>query len=345
MLDPLPHCPTRAQRVVGRRHLLLTAAACAASSVAASAAVPDAATILVAGPRQGATAAWADLIVPALAQALPPGTRLEREIVGGADGVTAANQFEARTPAPDGETVLLLPGIAALAWLVGEPRARFDAAQWVTAMASTTPAVLASRLPLARLTRGQVVRVAGSPSSPALAALLTLELMGALPQAVPARTGYADTDAVLLHGRNVVSQAHAAVQAGFAPVLALREHEPGVPSGYDPDFPELPISSERLAPELRGPLMAALSAAVAAARLDTALVLPPLTSAGMVALWRRACAEAAGAPATQSAAARLGIHAETEAVAVASTAPLAVNAAVLLELRHWLARRFGWRAS
>ncbi|MBV9748398.1 MAG: hypothetical protein JO157_06270, partial [Acetobacteraceae bacterium] len=124
-----------------------------AASGTARAAAPDAATLLVAGPAQGATAAWADLIVPALAHALPPGTRLGRESIGGADGVTAANQFEALT-ASDGEAVLLLPGAAALAWLVGDPRARFNAAQWVTALAGTTPAVLASRLPLARIAAG-----------------------------------------------------------------------------------------------------------------------------------------------------------------------------------------------
>ncbi len=311
----------------------------------ARAAVPDAATLLIAGPAQGATAMWADLILPALVRALPPGTRLGRESVGGADGVTAANQFEALT-ASDGEAVLLLPGAAALAWLVGDPRARFNAAQWVTALASTTPAVLASRLPLARIAPGQVVRVAGSPGGPALPALLTLELIGALPQAVPDRSDYADADAVLLHGRDVGRQLNEAARAGFVPVLVFRERDADGQPGRDPDFPELPTSGERLTPRTRQPLFAALKAAIAATRLDTALVLPPLTSASMVALWRRACAQAATAPATQAAAARLGIHTEAEAAAVASMAPLAaVDAAVLLDLREWLAQRFGWHPS
>lgn len=344
MPDPLPHSPGLEVPPRSRRHLLLTAAALAVGQTA-RAAVPDAATLLIAGPAQGATAAWADLILPALAHALPPGTRLGRECVGGADGVTAANQFEARA-ASDGEDVLLLPGAAAHAWLVGDPRAQFDAAQWVTALAGTTPAVLASRLPLARFVTGQVVRVAGSPGGPALPALLALELIGALPQAVPDRLDYKDVDAVLLHGRDMGRQLAAASQAGFVPVLAFRDRDANGRPSRDPAFPDLPTSGERLAQGMQQTLYAALRAAVAAARLDTALVLPPLTSASMVALWRRACAQAATAPATQAAAARLGVHAEAAAAAVASTAPLAaVDAAVLLDLREWLAQRFGWHPS
>jgi hypothetical protein len=344
MPDLLPHLSQWSVPPRSRRYLLFTAAALAVGQ-ATRAAASDAATLLLAGPAQGATAAWANLILPALAHALPPGIRLGRESVGGADGVTAANQFEARAAA-DGEAVLLLPGAAALAWLVGDPRARFDAAQWVTALAGTTSAVLASRLPLERIVAGQVVRVAGSPAGPALPALLTLDLIGALPQAVPDRPDQADTDAVVLHGRDIRHQLDAAFRAGFVPVLAFCERDASGRPGRDPDFPELPSSGERLAPGSRQPLAAALRAAVAAARLDTALVLPPLTSPSMVALWRRACAQAATAPATQAAAARLGVHAETDAAAVASTAPLAaVDAAVLLDLRQWLAQRFGWNPS
>jgi hypothetical protein len=345
MPDPLPqhHPPLLASRRT-RRGLLLTAAAIAAGGTARAtpAPLPEEATLLIAGPSQGATAAWADVLVPALAQALPAAIHLARESVGGIDGVTAANQFEARL-APDGGTALLLPGMAALAWLVGDPRARFNAAQWVTVLAGTTPAVLASRLPLARLTAGQIVRVEGNPASAALPALLAVELLGALPQAVPARPDHADADAVVLHGRELAGQVEEVAQAGFQPILALRDFDPGGQTGRDPDFPELPILGERLAPTPRQPLAAALGAAAAAVRLDTALVLRPLTSASMVALWRRACAQAAAAPATQALAAQLGIHPDIDAAAVASTAPLAaVDAAVMLDLRRWLAQRFGW---
>ena len=343
----MPYLPPFYERVTpsyGRRHVLLTATALAMARVARGA-VPDSATVLVAGPSRCATAVWADLILPALAQALPPGTRLGSESVGGLDGVTAANQFQARA-APDGSAALLLPGAAALAWLVGDPRARFNAAQWVTALAGTTPALIASRLPLARLAAGQVVRVGGDPAGPALAALLALELAGALPQAVPSSMSLGDVDALVLHGRETARQIEAASQAGFKPVLTLHERGSGALPARDPDYAEVPSSRDWLAASQHQPLSAALDAAIVAIRLDTALVLPPLTSAGMVAIWRRACAQAAETPTTQVAASRLGISAQVEAAAVASTSPLAaVGTATLLELRRWLAQRLGWHPS
>lgn len=345
MPDPLPSRSPGTGPLPSRRQLLATASAAMVVSRPTRAATPEEALLVVAGPSHSATAAWADVLVPALVQTLPPGIRLSRENVGGADGVTAANQFEARL-APDGASALLLPGAAALAWLIGDPRARFNAAQWVTALTSTTPAVLASRLPLARLTAGQVVRVAGNPAGAALPALLALELLGALPQAVPTRPDLADADAVVVHGRDLPGQLRAAADLGFVPILAVRDRDTGAPPGRDPDVPDLPGLGDRLDALTRRSLAAALGAAIAAVRLDTALVLPPLTSPTKVALWRRACAQAAASPTTQAAAARFGIHPDTDAAAVASTAPLAlVDAATMLELRQWLAQRFGWRPS
>ena len=344
MPDPLPSSPRSPAWAPTRRRALLTAAAFTTIG-SVRAAVPEEATLLVAGPSQGPTALWADVILPPLTQALPPGTRLARESIGGADGVTAANQFEARVAA-DGGTALILPGAAVLAWLVGDTRARFNAGQWVTALAGITPAVIASRLPLAQLTAGQVVRVAGGPAGAALPALLALELMGTLPQAIPPRPNHADADVVLLHGREIAGQIDEAVQGGFRPILVLQDQAIGGSAGRNPSLPDIPTVGEWLPPGSPRPLATALGAAIAAVRLDTALVLPPLTSAAMVALWRRACAQVAAAPSTQAAGARFGIHPDADADAVASTAPLAaMDAAALLELRHWLAQRFGWHSS
>ncbi len=341
MPDPLPSSPRSPALAPTRRSTLLAAAALATVG-SARAAAPEEATLLVAGPSQGPTALWADIIVPPLTQALPPGTRVARETIGGADGVTAANQFETRITS-DGGTALILPGTAALAWLVGDPRARFNAGQWVTALAGITPAVIASRLPLAQLTAGRVVRVDGGPAGAALPALLALELLGTLPQAIPPRPNHPDADVVLLHGRDVARQIEEAAQGGFRPILVLEDQGVGGSAARNPNFPGVPTVGERLPSGPRRPLAAALGAAMAAVRLDTALVLPPLTSAAMVALWRRACAQVVAAPSTQAAAARFGIHPDADADAVASTAPLAaIDAASLLELRHWLAQRFGW---
>lgn len=309
-----------------------------AASATAHAALPATATLLVAGPDQGSTARWADLIAPPLAAALAPGLQLSRESIGGADGVTAANQFQARAAA-DGSTALLLPGTAALAWLVGDPRARFNPAEWVTALAGTTPVLLASRLPLAALGRGRPVRVAGATVAAALPGLLSLELMGALPELVHDRADGFGVDVRLIHGRNSGEQVRQAARAGLRPILALTN---GTAAAPDPDYPALPVIGERLVPHVRRSLVEALDAAIAAVRIDTALVLPPLTPAAKVALWRRAGAQAADATPIQDAAAHFGIHPQADAAAVAATAPFAVKAAALLDVRQWLTRRFGW---
>lgn len=344
MPDPSLHVTDLPAPPWKRRHLLLGAAAVAVSRAAWSTPLGTA-TLLIAGPNQGATAIWADLLLPALRQALPAGIQLDQECVGGVDGVTAANQFEARN-APDGETALLLPGATAMAWLTGDPRARFNAAQWLTVMSGTTPVVLASRVPLQSMGAGQVVRVAGNPAGSALPALLVFELLGCLPQAVPSRPDYVDTDVIVLSGRDIERQVQAGSRAGLMPVLALRSRNPNGQVTRDTAFSELPTSGDLIFPVARRPLATALDAVIAAARLDTAMVLPPLTSATMVALWRHACTQAAAAPETQSGAARLGVHAETEAAAVASMAPLAMaDASALLDLREWLAQRFGWHPS
>ncbi len=105
---------------------------------------------------------------PGLGRALPPGTAVRKDVVGGVDGVTAANQFEART-VPDGGTALLLPGSAAMAWLVGDPRARFDAGHWVPALAGVTPGLVVSRVPAARARRRTAAAGASEPSRPGAA--------------------------------------------------------------------------------------------------------------------------------------------------------------------------------
>src|SRR5579872_5580489 len=105
---------------------------------------PEGAKLLVAGPRDGGLNRWADALQPALEQSLPPDTSIRRLEIGAADGVTGANQFEVRG-VPDGMTVMLVPGQAALAWMAGDPRAQFDVGHWVPVVAGTTPAIVVGR--------------------------------------------------------------------------------------------------------------------------------------------------------------------------------------------------------
>ena len=336
--------------------------------------------LLVAGPAGGGTDAWAERLGPALARALPQrppqrppqshppsgnppsgtlsGQRLRRETAGGVDGVTGANRFEAQV-APDGNTALVVPGTAALAWLAGDPRARFEAARWVPALAAFAPGVIVARLPASSLAPGGTVRFATTgPAGPDLPALLALDLMGVAVQPVPVPVSSPEVlsqpgvDAVFLHGPGAEEAARTLAALGTTsgtPTL-LGLGLPDATGRFSPP-PSLPAPSPWGLPELvartagGSALHAAWRAAAVAAQLDAALVLPAMAPAAAVASWRRACAQAAAGPEIQEAAAGLGVQVLAAPACTVPMAALAVDPAGLLDLRRWLAGRHDWRSS
>jgi hypothetical protein len=315
---------------------------------------PDGATVLVAGPDGEAMARWARLLQPAIAQSLPPGVVMRQTAVGGADGVTGANQFDTRV-APDGHTVLLAPGETVLDWLVGDPRAKFDVGHWVTVMACVTPAVVVGRAEA--FAAGGSIRIAAAhPAGHDLPAVLGIELLGGRAElsagvveddALQNAFARNAIDAVLLRGHKVPDQAKALADAGAAPIFCLgRRDDTGalIRAAEFPDVPTLPeLFAQRRGAVLSGPIFDAWSAAATASQLEFGLVLPQLTPAAMVALWRSAGTDAAGALTVQSPAMSLDVHLLGGPAATANTAPVAANEAALLALRKWLASRFNWR--
>ena len=335
---------------LGRRSAMSLAAA---ALVGAAPAMPDGAGLLIAGPDGGLVDVWAEWLEPSLRRVLAPDTGLRRDVVGGLDGVTAANQFEARIP-PDGSTGLLLPGSAAMAWLVGDPRARFDAARWVPALAAVTPSLLASRVSAGRILGGAPVRLATSgPTGLDLPAMLALDLLGANWHPVyglsdtAAQTALAQgsVDAVCLHGRRVLDMTYALRAAGAPPIFTFGAVDEAGQPQRDPSFIDVPDAMElmpagALADEH---LRTAWRATIAAGQLEVALVLPQLTPAAMVALWRRACAQAVGSAPLQAQAVSVGVRALPVPAATASTAAVTTDGPSLLALRHWLATRLDYR--
>lgn len=313
----------------------------------------DAATILVAGPDGGLLDRWGRALGPALAQSLPPETTLRRSMVGAADGVTGANQFGARA-APDGQTVLLAPGEAVLAWLVGDPRAQYDVGRWMTVMVGVTPAVVMARP--GTIAPGQRLRLpSAGPAGVGLPATLGLEMLGMrtdllppLPEdALPAAMAQGAVDAAFLRGHQVIDQARALAAAGAQPVFTLGALDPNGRIMRCAAFPNVPTLAE-LYPTLHGqtltgPLYAAWCAAAIASQLEYALVLPQLTPAAMVALWRRAGAEAATTLEVQQLATGAGVRAIGGSEATATAGAAAADQAALLALRGWLAGRFNWK--
>jgi hypothetical protein len=242
-----------------------------------------------------------------------------------------------------------------LEWLVGDPRAKFDVGHWVTVMACVTPAVVVGR-PAVFAAGGSVRIAAAHPAGHDLPAVLGIELLGGRAELVPGvveddalQVAFASNavDAVLLRGHKVPDQARALVDAGAEPIFALGARDDAGVLIRAADFPAVPTLPElyarRRGTPAAGPIFDAWCAAAAASQLEFGLVLPQLTPASMVALWRRAGSDAAGALDVQSSARPLDVQPLGGPAATANTAPVAANEAALLALRKWLASRFHWR--
>ncbi len=347
----------------GRRSLLamltvLPATLRAGHSAAAPAAnIPapfaESPRLFVAGPSDGTLNRWADALLPTLEQSLPSDAPIHRLEIGSADGVTGANQFEARG-APDGLTAMLAPGQAAVAWMVGDPRAQFDVAHWVPVMAGTCAGVVVGRPTV--LANGRARVAAAGPANADLAALLGVHLLGAKmepvfglaePGAAQSAFSQGAVDAVLVRGHGVPEQLGALVAAGAQPLFTLGVRDDAGRVGRDPAYPAVPHFAElytaRIGGMPSGLLCIAWSAVAAAAQLEFGLVLPQLTPASMVALWRRAGVDAVASLVVQATAATVDVRPLGGPAATANTAALAASAPALQELRRWLTSRFGWR--
>jgi tripartite-type tricarboxylate transporter receptor subunit TctC len=329
-------------------------------------AFPDHVTLLIAGPSGGGLDEVGRTLASKLQQHMPAGTAVAALSIGGVDGVTGANQFATQTGL-DGGTAMLVPGAAVLAWLAGDSRVHFDPSRWLPIIARTAPAIASGHAEAELRLRGGIiartapaivvghairpgrrVRVAaGSAISPALAAMLAFDLLGAEVQPVfglgdPATALSAlqagHVEAVLLHG-SAPLESLAADYPAAQPQFSF-----GVPTGdgayrRDDAAPEIPTLLEyntalgRPAPA--GPRFEAWCCAAGAVQLQYALVLPSLTPPSGVALWHEAGAHAL-APDSDGAI----LYASAASVLLRSLNP---RGATLLDLRGWLADRLGWQ--
>lgn len=314
---------------------LATALAVQARPLLAGQTVPEAATLLVPGTENGDLARFAAQAAAALARGLVQAASLRVVALGGADGITAANRFATAIPA-DGRALLLLPGAAAQAHFIGDSRARFEPRDWPAVCGSLQPALLAGR---GGLSESTPLRLAlPGPASAETAALLVMELLGrrvqpvftALPELAVSQ-GVAD--ALVLCGPT----AHRTAGLGVSPWFAFD----GPDSARDPAFPALASLGEVLADHTRHEGLGAARAAGAALRTRALIVLPSLTSADSVSLWRGAAQRWAE---EEPEALDFGARRVGGASAAALLATLCPPAQVALAYREWLARRFSWSA-
>lgn len=316
---------------------VLAAAGGFARALAAGPSAPEAALLLAPGPEEGAAAGFARHAAAGLTRGLVRASALRVTVLGGPDGVTAANRFATATPIED-RVLLLLPGGAGQAGLVGDSRVRFEARSWPAICASLVPAALAGRAPAGGVTR---LAVPG-PAAAEAAALLALELLGRRAAAVIPPAGQAPetlvaqgaADAVVLCGGGIAARAAA---LGLQPLFSFDS----AAAPRDPGLPEVPGFAELLPDPASPPLLEAVRAAGTALRSRGVLVLPALAPADTVALWRGAArrwAEEEPEPA------ETGARRVVDAEATAALAALFPAPEVALAYREWLLRRFNWRA-
>ena len=311
--------------------------------------------LLVAGPPDAAPGRLARLLAPRLGSALQAGAALPVSATGGRDGVTGANAFEALTT-PDGSTAMLVPGAAAIAWLAGDPRVHFDASRWVPALASLSSGVVVARVDADAARAGRTLRVAASTVTGAeLPALLGLSMLSLEPSPVFGLAEPPDAEAALLAGRvdaiflgghDVPQRLRRLGRLGFAPVFSLGGSDDDSLVA-DPALDGVPAFAERFRRQVghvpAGPLFAAWRAIAAAARLDVALVLPPLAPPSLVARWRSACETAASDLRLVSATRTAQVDTVSAPGCVQALARINADESAQLSLRRWIASRPEWR--
>lgn len=322
---PGPHRPAAAHP--GRRPLALGMLGSLGLALAGAAAAQglEGATILAPGPEDGGSARWAARAGAALARGIQRPGAMRLSLLGGPDGVTAANRFA--TLDGSGPSLLALPGHTCHARLAGATRARFEPRAWMPLLLSWHGAVLAGRGPVPG--RGATpLRVAmPSPDAPEAAALAALDLLGVAAQGVigqpEAAFASGEADALIVLGPEPLLRAQALGAASWYGFPVPGEAEPA-------EVPSFPVTSPRAQ---------AMVAAVAAMQVRAALVTPVLTAADSVAAWRLA--------ATRWQDEERALPTEglplVGAAAAAAFALLLPGPDAVLDYRHWLDRRLGWR--
>lgn len=302
----------------------------AAPALAAEAPLPDRATVLTPGPDEGDAVAWARKAATSLARGLPQAVATRVTPLGGPDGLTAANRFA--TVDGDGRSLLVLPGQATQARLIGDSRVHYEPGEWVPICCHWQPAMLVGRGAM-RDSRRPLVRVAiSTPEASDAAALLALDLLAITAVPVTGLAGH-DREQAFLTGAVdafITTDLARAAVLGATPWLDL--HVPGLPRIRSVSAPALQELSIR---EVPGALQAAC-AAFAAERLRFALVLPRLTPGDVVAAWRHAASrwvEDSAGTAPQE-----GLIVGAEAAEAYGTAALPSHLAQVY--REWQLRRF-----
>lgn len=305
--------------------------------------------LIVAGVADSQCGRWADILVPALAEALhvPPFTVTTTT---GWDGVTGANLFDIQQEQAVPPAGLIVPGRAVLAAMCGDSRVHYDYQRWVPTFISHQPMVAVGRASLHRslssIIKGQPLRVAVSTYAGAeLPTLLALDLLALRPLPVPGfGTPSAAIDALRAGTVEVIQLPFDGEYAGLMASLQEDGFEPlfanALPKdvfqhrGLPPDFTAIYTQERRHAPSsLEYDVWSATTAACA---MKAGVMLPILSSPSQVALWRHACQTVASQQDMRSHARDENEVMVTGNACAAAYTLMMPDVSVLMALRRWL---------
>ena len=314
-------------------------------------------TLDVAAPRDGALGMWARVLQPVFSAGLAPlasGLTARRHLVlryaGGVDGVTAANQFDARV-VPDGSEALMFCGSMAIARLAGDSL-RLDPANLLPVWAAFGPGTLMVRGVLPDQAGGRLRRrtmaasplrvAAGTRPDAALVALLGLDLLGVPAVAVPiqgdpldqARAGA--VDAVLVRGPEAGTQSFDLRAVGFRSHLSILERDTPGQNGLAAPFFLATLPAWRMQND---PLVVAWRAMAAACALSAAVAIPALTPPDAAGRWRRAAVRSLDDPSVAAHAGIQSLRLVAGRDAALVLAPMRAKATIQLALRRWMSER------
>jgi hypothetical protein len=323
---------------------LLPRTAGAAQIALASPVSADKPTMTVAGPGDSDAAHWARLLQVPLGAGLLSPEGVQLRFVGGLDGVTGVNQFDARAM-PDGKDAVLFPGTVLLADLAGDSRVEFNMTHFVPLLAGVTQGVAMLRGSLWAQRTAPVRLACQLGLDAAAAALLAFDLLGV--PAVPVDVGADEAaaaaagavDAVFACGCDTSLHLQTLAQAGFAPAFSAGAPPLGM-QAVAPDVLALLPAAQRTAP-----LAMAWPSLAAAGTTSMVLAVPRLAPDSAIERWRIACMDSVtnaniGA---ELAPRRMRLVCGPDAAGVLAALNLPADARGALQ--RWLQMRLNWRPS
>lgn len=314
-------------------------------------------SLTVAGPRGGQTSRWGNAFALAMSSGFPGTPDIVPSPIGGLDGVTGANQLDTLM-IPDGNSAAILPGATLTAYILGDVRVHYDPTKWTPILAGCNSGVLMLRAPkgtvptLETLQKMSPLRFGcARPQSSDLAALLALARLGVPTAPVFGLNNSAEktrafiagtVDAVFICGEGVPEDLDALIASGAVPAFCIGAPHPDGSIGADPLFPDLALATA-LGPAINPMLATAYEAAATAARLDFMLVLPHLTAANAIALWRSAATQAAQNIAITAASEASSISLQSAFVLADMLGGLTTIPTIQPQLLAFLTKTYGWQ--